>query len=302
LHLTGITDEAAEPIEGQIEATKELGWTGIELRAVDGKPVSQLTDREFGAVADKIQESGLSVSCLASTIANWGTSVLDPFDTSLEKTRRLIPRMKRLGVERIRIMSYAVLEGRGPEDQEEEERFRRLHALVSLFHDAGITALHENCRNYGGMGWTYTLRLLEKVPHLKLLFDTGNPIGTPDRSGSLPYAMQDSWEFYLKVREHVSYVHVKDGHWDSAKRSVVCCYPGEGEGNVRRIVKDLLQRRFKGWVSVEPHMAAVFHDASVKSSDEQRYSTFTEYGRRIRRMLEELQSPTERSEELLDAR
>jgi len=45
-----------------------------------------------------------------------------------------------------------------------------------MFADAGLTALHENCMNYGGMGWQFTLKLLENVPGLKLVYDTGNPV------------------------------------------------------------------------------------------------------------------------------
>ena len=33
--LTGIGDEAANSIDGQILATRELGWNHIEMRGVD---------------------------------------------------------------------------------------------------------------------------------------------------------------------------------------------------------------------------------------------------------------------------
>ena len=35
--LTGIADEAAHDIDGQIKVHQELGWNTIELRMVDGK-------------------------------------------------------------------------------------------------------------------------------------------------------------------------------------------------------------------------------------------------------------------------
>ena len=47
---------------------------------------------------------------------------------------------------------------------------------------AGIQPVHENCMNYGGMGWPYAVELLENVPGLKWVFDTANPIFNADRS------------------------------------------------------------------------------------------------------------------------
>ena len=37
MYLTGIADEASKGIEEQIAATRELGWTHIEARNVDGR-------------------------------------------------------------------------------------------------------------------------------------------------------------------------------------------------------------------------------------------------------------------------
>ena len=47
--------------------------------------------------------------------------------------------MQRLGTKLIRIMSFAVITDREPDDQMEEERFQRLRELRKLFADAGMT-------------------------------------------------------------------------------------------------------------------------------------------------------------------
>ena len=36
MYYSGFADEAASSIEGQIKATKELGWQNIKSRSVDG--------------------------------------------------------------------------------------------------------------------------------------------------------------------------------------------------------------------------------------------------------------------------
>jgi sugar phosphate isomerase/epimerase len=196
--------------------------------------------------------------------------------------------MRRLGTKLVRIMSFAVLPDRGPDDQMEQERFRRVRELVKVFADAGLTAVHENCMNYGGMGWQYTLKLVENVPGLKLVFDTGNPVGSDDRAKKPPCPKQSAWEFYSHVKKHVVYVHIKDGIWDPKEAKARYTFPGEGQGDVKRIVKDLMDNGYDGGFSMEPHLAVVFHDSSVTSPEAVKYANYVEYGRRFMKLLEEI--------------
>jgi sugar phosphate isomerase/epimerase len=290
MYLTGFADEAAKAIEGQIAATRELGWMHIESRNVDGRNIHDLTDVEFDRVAEALETAGVRVNCFGSAIANWGKSILEPMDSSLAEARRAIPRMHRLGTRLIRIMSFAVLKDSGPEDQMEAERFRRLRELVALFQDAGITPVHENCMNYGGMGWKYTLRLVENVPGLKLVFDTGNPVFTPDYTKPEPRPRQSAWEFYSQVKSHVAYVHIKDGIWNAAAQTCAYTFPGEGQGDVRRIVDDLLRSGYDGGLSIEPHLAVVFHEDHGETRESVMYRSYVEYGRRLEKLIAEMHS------------
>ena len=285
--LTGFADEAASGIDGQIRATRELGWSHIEARNIDGKNIHDLSDAAFDAVAGKLEDAGIRVNCFGSAIANWGKAITEPFESSLAEARRAIPRMQRLGTKLIRIMSFAVLKDREPEDQMAEERFRRLRELQRMFADAGITPVHENCMNYGGMGWPFTLELIENVPGLKLVFDTGNPVFSDDRSKPKPHPKQSAWEFYSHVKAHVAYIHIKDGRIAEDGKTVFT-HAGEGDGDVRRIVKDALDGGYDGGISMEPHLAVVFHDASVTSPDDVRFANYVEYGRRFMKLLAEI--------------
>lgn len=290
MYLTGFADEAAGDIDGQIGATRELGWNSIEARNVNGRNIHDIPEEQFAAVCRKLQEAGIEINCFGSAIANWGKSIEAPFDSSIAEAKRAVPRMKALGTKMIRIMSLAVRKNHGPDDQMEEERFRRLRELVKMFSEAGLTCLHENCMNYGGMGAAYTLRLLDAVPGLRLVFDTGNPVFTDDYSKRPPYPKQSSWEFYSSVREHVAYVHVKDGIWDGQKGKMTYTFPGDGQGDVKRILKDLLTRGYDGGISIEPHLSVVFHDSSVKDEAQARRANYVEYGRRLMKLLAEIQS------------
>lgn len=288
MYLTGFADEASADIDIQIKATLELGWTNIESRKAGSGNIHDISDEEFDLVCDKLNKARVNINCFGSAIANWGKKIDQPMDSSLEEAKRAIPRMQRLGSKLIRIMSFAVLPDREPDDQMEDERFRRLNVLVPMFLDAGIQPVHENCMNYGGMGYTYTLKLLENVPGLKLVFDTGNPVFTDDRTKPKPYPKQSAWEFYTNVKNHIAYVHIKDGIWDAEKNETRFTYAGEGDGDVKRIVKDLLDNGYDGGISMEPHLAVVFHDQSVQSADDVRYDNYVEYGKRFMDLIREI--------------
>jgi sugar phosphate isomerase/epimerase len=182
--------------------------------------------------------------------------------------------MPKLGSKFIRIMSYPIL--KDPEQQMEEERFRRLREIVAILKDAGVTVVHENCGNYGGMGWTYTLKLLENVPGLKLVFDMGNCFHDLDYTKKAPYPCQNAWEFYEHVRDHIVHMHIKDGRLtDDGKH--IHTYPGQGICDVKRIIDDLLARGYAGIFSIEPHIGVAPEFKDLPEA-EGKYRTYVKHG------------------------
>lgn len=291
MYLTGFADEAGASLDIQTRVTKELGWRDIESRnvQVDDFPagnIHDISDAAFDRLAVKLEEAGVRINCFGSAIGNWSQKIDEPFDRSLAEVRRSIPRMQRLGTRLVRIMSFAVRDG---EDQMEAERFKRVREIQRMFADAGLTAVHENCMNYGGMGWQFTLKLLENVPGLKLVYDTGNPVASDDRSQPRPYPKQSSWEFYEHVREHVAYIHIKDGIYDATARKMIFTYPGEGQGDIPKIIKDLFARGYDGGFSIEPHMGAVFHDPNSQHSLDAA-EIYVAYGRRMLKIINNIRT------------
>ena len=288
--VTGIGDEAGNSIETQITACKELGWKHLEMRGVEvaGHPkanILDIPDEAFDTAVAQLEKGGLGVYCFGSTIMNFTKKLDDPFEITLAEVNRAIPRMKRAGSKYVRIMSYK------PGDDEYQtpsEVFKRVKEVTQRFLDAGITPLHENCMNYGGMSWKHALELLDKVPGLKWVFDTANPVFNFDRSKGKPWQCQDPWEFWTHVRDHVMHIHVKDATWMPAKNDADYNWPGEGQGRVRDILKDALARGYNGGLSIEPHMVVVFHDPASKANDDTMCKNFVEYGRRLERLIAEV--------------
>jgi len=109
--LTGIGDEGANTIDGQVGATQELGWRCIEMRGVEAPGFTKanlhdIPDAAFDAVARKLDAASIDVYCFGSTIMNWAKTVETPFDVTLGEVKRAIPRMNRLGTKFVRIMSF----------------------------------------------------------------------------------------------------------------------------------------------------------------------------------------------------
>ena len=281
MFFSGISDESGQPIQTQIQAHAELGWKHLELRAVDSVNLTQLSDAAFDAVYAAVTEAGMGVSCFSSAIANWARPVTGDFAVDVEDLKRAIPRMHRFGTPFIRVMSY-------PNDPKEpvaerewrREAIRRTKELSRIAEDGGITLVHENCSGWGGLSAENSNILLGEVdsPALKVVFDTGNPV---------TYG-QDAWEYYQTVRRDIVYVHIKDAR--KVDGQDIYTYCGEGDGCVREIVADLLKTGYDGGFSIEPHLAAVIHTGQKADNARQLYESYTEYGRRLMKLVEEVRN------------
>ena len=292
MYFTGFADEAAQDLATQIKATKEIGWNKISARGVNGSNIHELPEDEFNTVADQLDEAGITIPEFGSLIGNWAKPITSDFDITLGEIKRAIPRMKRLGTQIIRVMSYA--QEPWGSDQNETERFRRLREIVTVFADAGLTAAHENRMNWGGFSPQHSLRLMEEVPGLKLIFDTANPVFQMDRSkpqadGSFPW--QDPLEFYHAVREHIIHVHIKDctnpptGDTEPAQYTL----PGQGQAKVREILTELKNSGYDGGLAIEPHVATVFHAVDgAEPNWDQCYSSYVEYGKAFEALCQEV--------------
>jgi sugar phosphate isomerase/epimerase len=289
--FTGIGDEAANSIDGQIQATQELGWNHLEPRGVEVPGFAKanlhdIPDAAFDVAVRKLECARINAYCFGSTIMNWAKRISDPFEITLAEVKRAIPRMKRFGARYVRIMSFK------PGDDEYKipgEVFRRVKDVTHMFLDEGLQPVHENCMNYGGMSWQHALELLDKCPGLKWVFDTANPILNPDRSRPKPWPRQDPWEFWERVRDEVLHIHIKDATWNPARNDADYNWPGEGQGRVSDILKDALTRGYDAAISIEPHMVVVFHDAQSKAGNEEAMrKNYVEYGRRVEKMVQEI--------------
>lgn len=279
MYFTGISDEAGQPIDIQIRAHKELGWTHMELRSVDNVNFTQVPDTVFEEIQGKLAAAGMRVSCFASAIANWARPITTDAQVDIDDLARAIPRMHALGTRFIRVMSYPNDKDHPvPENVWRDEAIRRMRVLARMAEDGGVTLVHENCSGWGGLSAENSNILLGEVksPALKVVFDTGNPV---------TYG-QDAWDYYEKVYDSIVYVHIKDAKKVNGEDHY--CFCGDGDGCVPRVIGDLLARGYDGGFSIEPHLAAIIHTGQTADSSERLYQSYTEYGRRLMQIVEEV--------------
>ena len=90
------------------------------------------------------------------------------------------------------------------------------------------------------------------------------------------------------MRDHVTHLHIKDGVF--ADGGMRYTFPGEGQGDVERILADALARGYDGFISIEPHLSVVHHDPTITGEAAIRLANYVEYGRRTAALVERLRA------------
>lgn len=276
MFLSGIADECAAGIEAQAQAHAELGWKYIEIRNVDGTTIDTLGDAPFEDVVSVLAAQGIQASCLASDV---GKQWLDgeharPFQEEVDSLRGLIARAQRLSCRFIRVMGYRTQDL--PDARWRDEAIARLKELSAIAAAEDILLGLENCVGWHSHSGRRMCEFLDGVgsDHLVCLYDTGNPPG----HGADPLA------FYEAVCDRIRYIHVKD----VAEGGRPFTFPGEGIGEIRRILADQYRRGYRGFVSIEPHMAHSAHLPNMTDDRGGPADVYRAYGKKANRLLAEI--------------
>jgi len=272
---TGIGDEAALGIDGQIEAVTALGWHSLELRSVDGVALAELSEPAFERTAGRLADAGVGVVAVDARIGGWSRPATGDFAEDLRELEVLARRCAALGTRLVRVMSYP--DGGLDEAAWEREATRRITALAERAADAGLMLLHENCSGWAGADASRALRLLEAAGDTAfgLLFDTGN-------GPAHGYDGHQLLRQLLPYTRHVHHVHIKDAVLGTAP---VYRPPGTGELRVAEAVRLLLAHGYRGALSIEPHVAVRPHE-DYRAEPEVCRAAFDECGRSLRRLLD----------------
>jgi sugar phosphate isomerase/epimerase len=238
--LTGFADEVAFDLGEQIALLTKLGIRHVEFRSAWRTKVLDLSDQQLGEAKRMLDEAGITVSSVGSDIGK--IQITDPFDDHLQRAGRAVEVAKLFGAPYIRTFSFFIPEGDDP-DRNRDEVMRRTRAFVDLAEAGGVTILHENEKDIFGDIPRRVVDLVSTMgsPAYRAIFDPANYV----QCGVKPFD-----EALPQVRPHTAYVHIKDAL--AADHSVVPA--GEGDGQVREVLRSLNSDGYSGFLSIEPHL------------------------------------------------
>ena len=236
--LSAFADEYADLAKEQARAMKQFNIGHIEVRHLDGKNISTLSEKEVRDAKILLDDFGIRVSAIGSPL---GKIRLDGnMDEHLEAARRVFEYANILGAHFVRVFSFYAPDGKNVVDMR-GEAFDAVEKLVVLARKYGVTLCHENeAKIYGDI----PSRCKELMEHfggeLKCVFDMGNFV----LEGVDPY------EAYKMLQDDIAYFHIKDALYAGA-----IVPAGRGEARIKDILD--LHRGYANedfFVSLEPHL------------------------------------------------
>ncbi len=240
--LAAFGDEIADDLAEQLDVMRSEGVSGLEFRGAWGRNILDLSDDEVRHAKQLLDEREMHVSAIGSPIGK--VHITDDFAAHLARFRRALVVAEMLNTPRIRIFSFFLPPGADPA-QYRMAVMDRLSLLTDLAAEAGVTLLHENEKEiYGDIATRCAdIHTTLTSPHLRAAFDPANFV----QCGVRP--MDEAWPLLAAVSTHI---HIKDAVM--ADGHVVPA--GEGDGQVRELVQTLVQRGYRGYLTLEPHLKA----------------------------------------------
>ncbi|MGH9582145.1 MAG: sugar phosphate isomerase/epimerase family protein [Bryobacteraceae bacterium] len=255
--LCAITDEFSHALATAIPVFQEIGITATELRVIGGKNILDMTDSEWAAAKEALDQAGLRVVSIASPVLKCVLPDAPPLDSrfehdvfaskhTFEDQPRLIERAlkaaKFFGADIVRVFSY----WRTVEPERCFERVAKaLESLARLGASEGVTIALENEHACNIATGAETARVLQAVPHpnLGVLWDPANALVAGER----PFP--DGYSRLPKNR--IVHVHAKDCHMENDS-------PVWGPLGTRHVawkeqIQALIGDGYAGFISLETH-------------------------------------------------
>lgn len=241
LRLAGFADEISPNLDEQIAVCKQNGVTHVELRSVYGKNVLDFDKSLRQEIKTKLADNGMGVVGIGSPIGK--VKITDPWAEHAERFKIAVDAAEFFGAPFLRIFSYYPPEG-GDILQHRDEVLRRTQAKVDYVKNRNVVLVHENeSRIYGEKG-AQCLDLMKTInsPKLRSAFDFANFV----------VAKEDPAKNWPLLKPYTVHIHVKDARMSDGK--VVPA--GQGDGQLGPILVDAYRGGYRGYLSLEPHLAA----------------------------------------------
>lgn len=237
LILSAFADEYADSLKEQCEALNKFGIEYIELRGVNGKNISVLTESEVKEVKKVLDDYGIEVSSIGSPLGK--IDIKGDLNGHYETAKRVYETANILGAKNVRMFSFYSKET--PFDKCKSEVYAGLEKLVDLSGGTGLTLCHENEARIYGESPEKCLEIAEYFGgRIKCVFDMGNFV----LDGYEPLSA------YKLLFDYIEYFHIKDAFFTGA-----IVPAGKGEAKIKEILDDYKQNGGKdAFITLEPHL------------------------------------------------
>lgn len=247
--LSAFGDEIASDLAEQLDVLEREGISCLELRGAWGKNIMDFTKDDLKKADNLLKERGFTVSAIGSPIGK--VSITEPFEPHLEKFEQALEIADWMGSSYIRLFSFFMPEpapGQDPEEVYQKYRAEvmdRMTQFAEITQPYGMILLHENEKGIYGDTPERCADILDTVgsTNLRATFDPANFV----QVGVQPFSRA-----YPLLADQITYVHIKDAFFADGRVTVA----GEGEGELRELLKALWQKGYQGYLSLEPHLAA----------------------------------------------
>ena len=245
IRISAFADEVSPVLEEQIAYLRHAGVRWSEVRFVDGRNITALTEAEAAEVRRRLDAAGIGVSAIASPIGKYPVDA--PFEPHLELFRHTVRLARILGTKLIRVFSFYAPEGRSIDDCRAEvcDRLRRMAAELD---GTDIRMAHENESHIFGHSAANCAALVSEVASesMMLAYDPANFVW----GESIVDNVESCWPL---MKPHVGHIHIKD--WKAGSKDLGSL-PGDGDGQIEKLVGELAAMRYDGFVTLEPHMSS----------------------------------------------
>ncbi|GBD35773.1 3-dehydroshikimate dehydratase [bacterium HR36] len=245
--LSAFADEISPDLNEQLDVLERCGIRHLELRSVWKTNVLDLTDEQVREVKRQLDARGFRLSAIGSPIGK--VKITDPFEPHLQRFRRAVELCKVFETPNIRIFSYYPPDA-GAEHTQASVDWRpyraeildRMQRKLEIAEQADVRLLHENEHRIYGDSPERVLDLLTALDHpqFRAVYDPANYV----------FCGYDPWEAWLQTRDWTVHFHIKD--WIRGEPHARPA--GEGQGRIPDVLADAVQRGYRGFATLEPHL------------------------------------------------
>ena len=222
-----------------IEATREYGYDGVELRLLDGEIIdADLAAGERRRIRDTFAAASVPICCLDTSVR---VAADGDLAATIAELRAFVALAHEIGAPCVRVFG-----GESPAAWTREAAFDRaaavLNGAAADAEAAGVAVVLETHDAFASA--RNVAEVLGRIDSRAIgaLWDTHHPY----RMGELPEQILDL------LGERVLHIHVKDARRnDAARTGWDLLLLGEGEVPVRASLAALQARGYDGWIAVE---------------------------------------------------